>query len=82
MSGAGEGQSGVAEGSQCGGGAGARDRRGLFSLLLKVDQEEPDISLRLGDLGLDAMVAVEMRAWWKQVFGSTRTEETGCTLTL
>ncbi|KKY31144.1 putative polyketide synthase [Diaporthe ampelina] len=44
--------------------------RRLFSLLLKADQEEAEISLGLGDLGLDSMVAVEMRAWWKQVFGS------------
>lgn len=44
--------------------------RRLSSLLLKADQEEPEISLGLGDLGLDSMVAVEMRAWWKQVFGS------------
>lgn len=45
-------------------------RRRLFSLLLKVDQEEPDISLGLGDLGLDLMVAVEKWALWKHVFGS------------
>lgn len=39
----------------------------LFSLLLKADQE-PDISLGLGTLGLDSLVAVELRAWWRQVF--------------
>lgn len=45
-------------------------RRRLFSLLLNVDQEGPDTSLGLGDLGLDSMVAVETWPWWKQVFGS------------
>ncbi|CAG8974567.1 hypothetical protein HYALB_00004363 [Hymenoscyphus albidus] len=40
----------------------------LFALLLKEDQE-PDITAGLVELGLDSMVAVEMRAWWKTVFG-------------
>ncbi|KAI9692847.1 MAG: Type I Iterative PKS [Bathelium mastoideum] len=40
----------------------------LFVLLLKPDQE-PNIALGLSDLGLDSMIAVEMRAWWKQAFG-------------
>ncbi|KAI1110618.1 hypothetical protein F5Y14DRAFT_345509 [Nemania sp. NC0429] len=42
--------------------------RKLFKLLLKADQE-PDITLGLSELGLDSMVAVEMRAWWKLTFG-------------
>lgn len=41
--------------------------RKLFTLLLKTDQE-PNIALSLVELGLDSIVAVEMRAWWKQVF--------------
>lgn len=43
--------------------------RSLFSLLLKGDQEEPDVSLELRDLALNSM-AVEIRAWREQVFGS------------
>ena len=39
----------------------------LFSLLLKPDQE-PNIALGLAELGLDSMIAVEMRAWWKLTF--------------
>ncbi|RYO92343.1 hypothetical protein DL766_010347 [Monosporascus sp. MC13-8B] len=40
----------------------------LFALLLKPD-EDPNIALSLAELGLDSLIAVEMRAWWKQVFG-------------
>ncbi|KAI1820897.1 hypothetical protein F4861DRAFT_545132 [Xylaria intraflava] len=40
----------------------------LFTLLLKPEQE-PNISLGLAELGLDSMVAVEMRSWWKLTFG-------------
>ncbi|RYP65435.1 hypothetical protein DL771_008307 [Monosporascus sp. 5C6A] len=39
----------------------------LFDLLLK-PQEELNTSLPLVDLGLDSLVALELRAWWKQVF--------------
>jgi aryl carrier-like protein len=42
--------------------------RKLFSMLLKTE-EEPNITLGLTELGLDSMVAVEMRSWWKMVFG-------------
>ncbi|KAJ2995866.1 hypothetical protein NUW58_g1155 [Xylaria curta] len=40
----------------------------LFTLLLKPEQE-PDITLGLSEVGLDSMIAVEMRAWWKLEFG-------------
>ncbi|KAI0868539.1 hypothetical protein GGS24DRAFT_207312 [Hypoxylon argillaceum] len=40
----------------------------LFTLLLKPDQQ-PDITMSLSEVGLDSMVAVEMRAWWKLTFG-------------
>ncbi|RYP78429.1 hypothetical protein DL771_000614 [Monosporascus sp. 5C6A] len=40
----------------------------LFALLLKPD-EDPNIALSLAELGLDSLIAVEIRAWWKQVFG-------------
>lgn len=40
----------------------------LFVLLMKPDQE-PNISASLAEVGLDSMIAVEMRAWWKGVFG-------------
>ncbi|KAI0970067.1 KR domain-containing protein [Xylaria arbuscula] len=42
----------------------------LFALLLKPEQE-PKISLGLAELGLDSMIAVEMRAWWKVELGLT-----------
>ncbi len=39
-------------------------------MLRSADDDEIDVSLLLAQLGLDSMVAVEMRAWWKQTFGS------------
>lgn len=39
----------------------------LFDLLLK-PREELNTALPLVDLGLDSLVAIELRAWWKQVF--------------
>jgi NAD(P)-dependent dehydrogenase (short-subunit alcohol dehydrogenase family) len=42
--------------------------RHLFGLLQKSD-EEVNISMTLTDLRMDSMVATEMRAWWRQVFG-------------
>lgn len=40
----------------------------LFGLLLK-DEGDVNTSLALTDLGLDSLVAIELRAWWKQAFG-------------
>jgi aryl carrier-like protein/NAD(P)-dependent dehydrogenase (short-subunit alcohol dehydrogenase family) len=39
----------------------------LFDLLLK-PHDELNTSLPLVDLGLDSLVAIELRAWWRQVF--------------
>lgn len=39
----------------------------LFDLLLK-PQEDLNTHLPLVDLGLDSLVALELRAWWRQVF--------------
>lgn len=39
----------------------------LFDLLLK-PQEDLNTSWPLVDLGLDSLVALELRTWWKQVF--------------
>ena len=39
----------------------------LFDLLLR-PQEDLNTSWPLVDLGLDSLVALELRAWWKQVF--------------
>jgi acyl carrier protein len=39
----------------------------LFLLLLKSD-EELNTNLSLSDLGMDSLVAIEMRTWWKQAF--------------
>ncbi|KAG4443875.1 hypothetical protein IFR05_000641 [Cadophora sp. M221] len=41
----------------------------LLGLVLRPVDDEIDVSLSLAQLGLDSMVAVEMRAWWKQTFG-------------
>lgn len=40
----------------------------LFGLLLK-DDRDLNTNLALADLGLDSLVAIELRAWWKQAFG-------------
>ncbi|KAF1990145.1 hypothetical protein K402DRAFT_371161 [Aulographum hederae CBS 113979] len=40
----------------------------LFDFLLK-SEEDLDTSLSLADLGMDSLVAIEMRSWWKVVFG-------------
>ena len=39
----------------------------LFDFLLKPG-EDLDISRSLADMGMDSLVAIEMRSWWKQVF--------------
>ncbi|WYZ46092.1 hypothetical protein EsH8_IX_000317 [Colletotrichum jinshuiense] len=43
----------------------------LFRLLLKPAENEDDIdvNMSLQDAGLDSLVAVEMRSWWKGEFG-------------
>jgi NAD(P)-dependent dehydrogenase (short-subunit alcohol dehydrogenase family) len=39
----------------------------LFSFLLRSD-EDLDISMPLSQLGMDSLVGVEMRGWWRQAF--------------
>ena len=43
----------------------------LFDLIIHPldDEAQIDTSLSLQDLGLDSLVAVELRTWWKQTFG-------------
>jgi NAD(P)-dependent dehydrogenase (short-subunit alcohol dehydrogenase family)/aryl carrier-like protein len=43
----------------------------LYIFLLKPieDESEIDITPSLSDVGLDSLVAIEMRAWWRQAFG-------------
>ncbi|KAK6196628.1 putative secondary metabolism biosynthetic enzyme [Pestalotiopsis sp. IQ-011] len=48
---------------------GAEIGKQLSGLLLKSDQEEPNLSQPLIDLGLDSLVAIELRAWWKETLG-------------
>ncbi|KAH6858814.1 hypothetical protein BKA58DRAFT_346728, partial [Alternaria rosae] len=43
--------------------------RKLMGLVLRGGDDEVDVTMSPAQLGLDSMVAVEMRAWWKQVFG-------------
>ena len=40
----------------------------LFLLLVNLE-DELNTFLSLTDLGLDSLVGIELRAWWKQVFG-------------
>ncbi|KAI1488819.1 hypothetical protein F5X96DRAFT_684632 [Biscogniauxia mediterranea] len=40
----------------------------IFSLLLKTD-EEPDITVGLSELGMDSLIAIDMRTWWRQTLG-------------
>ncbi|KAF9772089.1 hypothetical protein IL306_010202 [Fusarium sp. DS 682] len=41
----------------------------MLAMLLK-SNDNIDISISLTELGLDSMIAVEMRAWWRITFGS------------
>lgn len=40
----------------------------LLALLLK-PEDNLNTSLSLGDLGMDFLVGIELRSWWKQAFG-------------
>ncbi|KAK6950125.1 hypothetical protein Daesc_008451 [Daldinia eschscholtzii] len=40
----------------------------VFSLMLK-SEDDLDISLTLAQIGLDSLMAIELRRWWKQVLG-------------
>lgn len=40
----------------------------LFMFLLK-SPEDLDTSASLSQLGMDSLVGVEMRSWWRQAFG-------------
>ena len=40
----------------------------LFALLLK-PEEDLNTSMSLVDLGMDSLMGIELRAWWKQAFG-------------
>lgn len=42
--------------------------RKLFSFLLKAE-EDLNTSVPLSQLGMDSLVGVEMRSWWRQAFG-------------
>ena len=41
----------------------------LFSLLLRSEDEEINIKMNTADLGLDSLIAVELRTWWKTSLG-------------
>jgi aryl carrier-like protein len=40
----------------------------VFSFLLK-SEEDLQTSCSLSDLGMDSLVAIEVRQWWKTIFG-------------
>ena len=37
--------------------------------MLKPEGEEVDLSQSLANIGMDSLMAIELRRWWKQVFG-------------
>ncbi|KAL8848907.1 MAG: hypothetical protein Q9221_006065 [Calogaya cf. arnoldii] len=41
----------------------------LMNLLLR-SEDDLDVTLPLAQLGLDSLVSIEMRTWWRQTFGS------------
>ncbi|TLD29263.1 hypothetical protein PspLS_03907 [Pyricularia sp. CBS 133598] len=41
----------------------------VFSLMLKEDDEVVDTSLTLQQIGLDSLMAIELRRWWKNSLG-------------
>ena len=41
----------------------------VLALLVKGDGDDVDTSLGLADLGIDSLLAIDMRMWWKRVFG-------------
>ncbi|KAL8986990.1 MAG: hypothetical protein Q9169_008733, partial [Polycauliona sp. 2 TL-2023] len=41
----------------------------LMNLLLRSD-DDLDVTIPLAQLGLDSLVSIEMRTWWRQTFGS------------
>ncbi|KAI9713353.1 MAG: Type I Iterative PKS [Chrysothrix sp. TS-e1954] len=41
----------------------------LFSLLLRPEDEDIDISINTANLGLDSLIAIELRGWWKLNLG-------------
>lgn len=41
----------------------------LFSLLLKSEDDGINVKMNTADIGLDSLVAVELRSWWKLSFG-------------
>jgi NAD(P)-dependent dehydrogenase (short-subunit alcohol dehydrogenase family)/aryl carrier-like protein len=40
----------------------------IFNFILK-PEEDMDVSLSLVQVGLDSLMAIELRRWWKQIFG-------------
>lgn len=40
----------------------------IFSLMLK-DAEHMHLKMSMQDLGLDSLMAIELKRWWRQVFG-------------
>ena len=40
----------------------------IFSFIMR-SEEDMDVSLTLLQVGLDSLMAIELRRWWKQVFG-------------
>ena len=41
----------------------------VYKFMLKPEEENIDIGISLTQLGLDSLMAIELRRWWKQAFG-------------
>ncbi|KAI9699569.1 MAG: Type I Iterative PKS [Bogoriella megaspora] len=42
--------------------------RKIFNFIMR-SEEDMDVSLSLAQVGLDSLMAIELRRWWKQMFG-------------
>lgn len=40
----------------------------IFAFMMR-PEEEMEVSLTLSEIGLDSLMAIEVRRWWNQVFG-------------
>ena len=41
----------------------------IYDFMLRPEEEEPDTGISLQQLGLDSLMAIELRRWFKGVFG-------------
>jgi aryl carrier-like protein len=44
-------------------------RKAFDFMLRSLDAEDVDVNMSLQQIGLDSLMAIELRRWWKQAFG-------------